>query len=153
MKSILLYLILFRYKMYSQPWIWITSTLKRYIAYRCLNIISNVPVLAFKIWINFKYSYYLSLTKWESELKWSDDSCVFFFVILNQTDMFLVHNQLMFCTNFTIIKCSTLGTVHTKLLYLFSLCFQNYVWLFCKNIIFRYIQASWGGEKKNHNWK
>lgn len=95
-KSILFYLILFRY---SQPWIWITSTLKRYNAYRCLNIISNVLFL-----LKYNIVTTLSLTKWERELKWSDDSCVFYFVILNQSDMFLVHNQLMFCTNFTIIK-------------------------------------------------
>jgi len=64
----------------------------------------------------------------EIALKWSDNSYVFYFLlhIPNQTGMFPVHNQLMFCISFTISNVQHL-TLHSKLVYLFSLCVhKNY---------------------------
>ena len=37
--------------------------------------------------------------------------------------------------------------LHSKLMCVFSLCYPK--WLFCQNLTFWYIQASWGGEKKS----
>lgn len=124
---------------------------KRYITYRCLNIISNVLfLLKYELILNIV----TTLVSLNERVNSSDLMTLLFSILLFLTKLICF----LFITNwcFALISQSLNvqhSALHTKLLYLFGLCFQNYVWLFCKNITFRYIQASWGGEKKNHNWE
>jgi len=99
----------------------ITSTYKIIALLADVNIITNV---FFVLTYEFILNVVTTLVSLKKRLPSSGLITLMFSIFFysrNQTDMFPVHNQLMFCTSYTISNAQH-STLHSQLLYLFSLC-------------------------------